>query len=1592
MKKIFSVLVMLSMVTSTFSAFPSLAIARENDDKPKETKVNICHKDGNSGNWNALNIDENGWGGHSGHQYDYLYGGPTKDGKPDGKDHKDDKWCKDHAPEPEEEQGSFTVKKVIIGGEADYSDFSFSVNGGEPISFEEDGQNDLTLNDGKYTITEAPAPANYDVTYNGCEDIQVSHENDEEETPICTITNTYVPACNANASASYVSGITTEVSEGGNAVLLSPTHPAWTASIPGASWIWTTNPVENPTNDGDLTKVFVQHFTIVGTPTGGTLDVAADNSYSVKVNGNVVPVVFDQDNFQSSTQDSYNIGAFLVSGVNTIEFTVTNWESTEQSADPAANPAGLMYKVSVQNNECGNPEPEPTPTATLIATKIVCDSESDLPNWGNGGPDITASTASTFISEHPNCHVEPGWQFMWSLDGVANPGDNNLSDSISGWNTFGLTDTSGSVSTSIPSGGKIWVREVLKDGYIPFTFPANPDNSDNISAELYCNTDVLNYDNWDWIDPVVGNTTYNCLAFNAPKLTPPPTECPLVDTPSSGWYSQYYNFKATDPFMQDGEVNWSTDRGNPADSLSDSHEWYTPKFYKFNKVDSNLMFGSNFYPFDVAPYNVAPYADPSQRINSHEYHFGVHSSAKVIAPVTGNYAYTLSSDDDAWVLVDGVVQVDNHGIHAASTQSGSISMTAGTHIVDVYFAERHTVSSELSFEFTDKSLSISPYSPLCQSEVPVCDANVELIQNGSFEDPAMGSGTWGVVPDSNPALKWLVAWFNPLTSGVLGLEIQNHVAGNPDPGLGDQFAELDGYHPVNISQNISTTPGMNYALTFKYSPRPGRDSADNALEAQAGGLVLGSSITADGTSNTDTVWTSYTRNFTATTTSTVIGFNDIGTDTSYGGYIDGVSLRCVSPETPHEPTNGHVHIFKYIDGEQANIINAVSASFPMFTATYNAPFTLSPSGWTNGDEPYEASTSEMPAGATYTANENLDTSLVGASCQEGKQYELVGYSSGSSLSEAQNATKSLTPPVFTIDGESYMIVWNHKCGEVQGATTLKVHIYKYLDNGDGISQVSDNANVPAFPMTATWQTANLNSGVSSSGSYVLGDNHGGATLKYSADTAPMEAPADYTTSEVVDGAVVVSNSQACEVGKYYLLGYKSGNDLSSALSATLTETAPVFTDITSDRTVIVVNKPCPGPVEPPSCPATYTDTSDNSGAIRFESTQSYTTGAINGQNGWSATGPYDFAIVPNTVYASFDSQSFRISDGATSGSFGDWVFAPGVANGAGEASATAGAFSAGTRQTHFEAQFDIASTQPCEEQSGLHISVSPDRGDGSRMSYLRFEDTAGGLDVYFDDVSGTGPISFDEVLVADNLNRSIPHKVKFVMDFVDGASNDIVKIYIDGVLVHTGTSWENYYRFDAESSAEQSPRIVKTLIFQARGTAHPANTGKGFLIDNLTYSTSNPVVDEEEPKDDTPTFRTTSGGGGNGPVNFGFVLGNGAPQGEVLGESCGIYINSHFKLGSSKNNSEQVKKLQTFLNKWLGSNIPVTGFYGPLTFAQVKKFQEKYGDDILKPWGLTTPTGIVYLSTVKKINQLECPEISLELPPLVPWSLNPNAQ
>lgn len=273
-----------------------------------------------------------------------------------------------------------------------------------------------------------------------------------------------------------------------------------------------------------------------------------------------------------------------------------------------------------------------------------------------------------------------------------------------------------------------------------------------------------------------------------------------------------------------------------------------------------------------------------------------------------------------------------------------------------------------------------------------------------------------------------------------------------------------------------------------------------------------------------------------------------------------------------------------------------------------------------------------------------------------------------------------------------------------------------------------------------------------------------------------------------------------------------------------------------------------------------------SSSINFET---YAPGVINGQDGWSSLGAaglgcalYDHAVVVNgTAPPSFGTQSLRISNAVTSGCFSDQTFSKSLSNEAGETSAVSNGLSGGTRQKHFESQFSLASTIPGAQQPDLYMSVSPDRGDGARMSYLRFEDQANGIHVFFDDYRDNAPLGgsvgdsngcsgtddFTDTDIA-LLDRSVPHTFKFVIDFVDGPRNDVVKIYVDGVLKATGTTWEDYFRY-----CEAKPtRTVDSLLFRTGSgypyPQYPANFGNGFLIDNLSNASSIQPTDANQCK------------------------------------------------------------------------------------------------------------------------------------------------
>lgn len=229
-------------------------------------------------------------------------------------------------------------------------------------------------------------------------------------------------------------------------------------------------------------------------------------------------------------------------------------------------------------------------------------------------------------------------------------------------------------------------------------------------------------------------------------------------------------------------------------------------------------------------------------------------------------------------------------------------------------------------------------------------------------------------------------------------------------------------------------------------------------------------------------------------------------------------------------------------------------------------------------------------------------------------------------------------------------------------------------------------------------------------------------------------------------------------------------------------------------------------------------------------------GEVHNQDGWtsghgSSICPlYDVAVVSNTFgYTAFGAKSLRISDAITCGSYNDQTFSKSLTDEAGETAASTSTFSGGARQPYFESQWDFASAQPGSEQVGLSVVASANRGDTMRMSWLQMTDTPTGLKLNFEDYRHA-ILNFVITPIATGLSRSVPHTVRTTINFIDGPANDIVKVYLDGVLIHTGTTWEDYYR----DFAGGIPHSIDSMMFRVAGTAIPAHSGNGFLIDNFS--------------------------------------------------------------------------------------------------------------------------------------------------------------
>lgn len=78
--------------------------------------------------------------------------------------------------------------------------------------------------------------------------------------------------------------------------------------------------------------------------------------------------------------------------------------------------------------------------------------------------------------------------------------------------------------------------------------------------------------------------------------------------------------------------------------------------------------GFNWHPFDLPA-------------------FGSQSVGQLNVGASGEYSFSLTSDDGSSLFIDGVKVIDNGGGHGPFTATGSASLSAGTHSFTVNFFE-----------------------------------------------------------------------------------------------------------------------------------------------------------------------------------------------------------------------------------------------------------------------------------------------------------------------------------------------------------------------------------------------------------------------------------------------------------------------------------------------------------------------------------------------------------------------------------------------------------------------------------------------------------------------------------------------------------------------------------------------------------------------------------------------------------------------------------------------------------------------------------------------------------------------------------------
>lgn len=163
-----------------------------------------------------------------------------------------------------------------------------------------------------------------------------------------------------------------------------------------------------------------------------------------------------------------------------------------------------------------------------------------------------------------------------------------------------------------------------------------------------------------------------------------------------------------------------------------------------------------------------------------------------------------------------------------------------------------------------------------------------LIVNGSFEaDALLPLGTWNV-------FSALTGWTGDPGAGG-GIELRRQNAGTAQEG--EYFVELDTYRNSWMAQQVATTAGQHYTLSYYYSPRAGVGSASNPVEVTWNGVQLALN-SGNGVGQGNHQWQQFTFDVVGTGRLDTLRFAAAGTSDGYGGSLDNIALVAATVPEP----------------------------------------------------------------------------------------------------------------------------------------------------------------------------------------------------------------------------------------------------------------------------------------------------------------------------------------------------------------------------------------------------------------------------------------------------------------------------------------------------------------------------------------------------------------------------------------------------------------------------------------------------------------------------------------------------------------------